>query len=144
MDPEDKIHSTFAAVATSLGYSEVHGRIISALMVADKPLSMDELKQKTGYSPASLSLSLDLLEVIGIIRKSKGNDRKLYARLEGDLIEGLRDAMMIKIQKEINSTLLELQELKGPKTKKSVAIVEKEVHRLKEYVNRLSKVDVPK
>ena len=44
----EKIHSTFAAVATSLGYSEVHGRIIAALLVNQEPLSLQELSEKTG------------------------------------------------------------------------------------------------
>lgn len=144
-DAIEKIHTTFAAVATSLGYSEVHGRIISALLVADRPLSMDELVAQTRYSPASISLSLDLLEIIGIVKKLKDRgDRKLYARLEGDLIEGLRNAMMLKLQKEISSTLAELDSLKSPKTKKSVASVEKEVRRLQEYIRRLSEVSVPR
>lgn len=145
-DDVEKIHSTFAAVATSLGYSEVHGRIISALLVADKPLSMEELTQRTKYSPASISLSLDLLEIIGIIKKMKGRgDRKLYARLDGDLIEGLRNAMMLKLQKEINSTLAELNAIKNSdaKTKRAVSTVEREVKRLQEYVQRLSEVKVP-
>ena len=144
MDAEEKIHSTFAAVASSLGYSEVHGRIISALLVAGKPLCMEELSQQTRYSPASISLSLDLLEIIGIIKKIKDpGDRKLYARLEGDLIEGLRNAMILKLQKEINSTLTELSSMKDAKTKKAVATVEKEVKRLQEYVRRLSEVKLP-
>ena len=144
MDAEEKIHSTFAAVAASLGYSEVHGRIISALLVAGKPLCMEELSQQTKYSPASISLSLDLLEIIGIIKKLKDpGDRKLYARLEGDIIEGLRNAMILKLQKEINSTLIELGSMKDAKTKKAVATVEKEVKRLQEYVRRLSEVKVP-
>lgn len=142
---EEKIHTIFASVATSLGYSEVHGRIISALLVADKPLCMDELTKQTKYSPASISLSLDLLEMIGIVKKIKGHgDRKLYARLEGDLIEGLRNAMILKLQKEINSTLVELNSLKtDAKTKRASAIVEKEVKRLQEYIRRLSDVKVP-
>ena len=144
MDAEEKIHSTFAAVAASLGYSEVHGRIISALLVAGKPLCMEDLSQQTKYSPASISLSLDLLEIIGIIKKLKDpGDRKLYARLEGDIIEGLRNAMILKLQKEINSTLTELGSMKDAKTKKAVATVEKEVKRLQEYVRRLSEVKVP-
>ena len=141
----EKIHSTFASVATSLGYSEVHGRIISALLVADRPLSMDELIMQTKYSSASISLSLDLLEIIGIVKKLKDRgDRKLYARLEGDLIEGLRNAMMLKLQKEIRGTLSELELLKNPKTRKSVSAVENEVKRLQEYIRRLSEVDVPR
>lgn len=142
---EEKIHSTFASVATSLGYSEVHGRIISALLVADRPLSMDELTGQTKYSPASISLSLDLLEIVGIVKKLKDRgDRKLYARLEGDLIEGLRNAMILKLQKEINSTLVELESLKNPKTRKAISAVEKEVKRLREYIQKLSEVGIPK
>lgn len=144
MDAEEKIHSTFASVATSLGYSEVHGRIISALLVAGKPLCMEELAQKTKYSPASISLSLDLLEIIGIIKKLKDpGDRKLYARIEGDLIEGLRNAMILKLQKEITGTLTELASMKDAKTKKAVSTVEREVKRLQEYVRRLSEVKIP-
>ncbi|HIG96896.1 MAG TPA: hypothetical protein HA230_00945 [Candidatus Aenigmarchaeota archaeon] len=147
MNGEEKIHSTFASVATSLGYSEVHGRIISALLVAGQPLSLEELTQQTKYSPASISLSLDLLEIIGIVKKMKDRgDRKLYAKLDGDLIEGLRSAMMLKLQKEITNTLDELNAIRNSdiKTKKAVAAVEKEVRRLQEYIKRLSEVPVPK
>jgi len=144
MEGEDKIHSTFAAVAASMGYSEVHGRIISALLVAGHPMSMDELTKQTGYSLASISLSLDLLEIIGIIKKFRSGDRKVYARLDGDLIEGMRNALMLKLQKEIISTLAELSVLKNdPKTKKPASVVEKEVKRLQEYLRRLSEVKVP-
>ena len=147
MNGEEKIHSTFASVAASLGYSEVHGRIISALLVAGQPLSLEELTQQTKYSPASISLSLDLLEIIGIIKKMKDRgDRKLYAKLDGDLIEGVRNAMMLKLQKEITNTLDELNAIRNSdtKTKKAVAAVEKEVRRLQEYIQRLSEVPVPK
>ena len=143
---EEKIHSVFAAVASSLGYSEVHGRIISALMIAQKPLSLDELVKQTKYSPASISLSLDLLEIIGIVKKLRDRgDRKLYARLEGDLIVGLRNAMIIKLQKEITNTLSELAQFRtDTKSKNAAAALEKEVRRLQEYVQRLSEVEVPK
>jgi DNA-binding transcriptional regulator GbsR (MarR family) len=142
---EEKIHTIFASVASSLGYSEVHGRIISALMVAQKPLSLDELVKQTKYSPASISLSLDLLEIMGIVKKMRDRgDRKLYARLEGDLIEGLRNAMVIKLQKEITGTLSELSQFKtDSKTRNAAAALEKEVRRLQEYVQRLSEVPVP-
>jgi DNA-binding transcriptional regulator GbsR (MarR family) len=147
MDLEEKIHSTFASVASALGYSEVHGRIISALVVAGEPLSLEELTRQTKYSPASVSLSLDLLEILGIVRKTKDRgDRKVYARIEGDLIEGLKNALMLKLQKDINGTLAELRAIEplDSKTRNSLTLVEKEVLRLKEYVRRLSEVEIPK
>ena len=145
-DIETKLLTTFASVASSIGYSEVHGRIIGALIVAQKNLSLQELAKKTGYSLAAISLSLDLLELVGIVKKVKNpNDRKLYAKLEGDVIQGLRNALIFKIQKEIISTLAEFERHKSDtKMKPVIANLEKEINRLGKYVDELSKVEIPK
>jgi len=145
---EEKIYSTFSSVAKSIGYSEVHARIISALLVADRQLSLQELSKKTGYSLASLSLSLDLLELLGIIAKTKNSgDRNLYVKLSGDLIDGLRKAMLFKIQKEITTTFSEFDKyrnVKDKKTKRAIFILEKEIKRLDDYVKKLAAIEVPK
>ncbi len=145
-DIESKLLATFASVASAIGYSEVHGRIIAALIVAQKPLSLQELAKKTSYSLAAISLSLDLLELVGIVRKVKNqNDRKLYAKLEGDVIEGLRNALILKVQKEIFSTLAEFERYKSDaKMKPVIASLEQEIERLGKYVDELSKVQIPK
>jgi DNA-binding transcriptional regulator GbsR (MarR family) len=145
-DVKEKLYSTFASVASSMGYSEVHGRIIAALLVAGKSLSLDELCKMTRYSSASISLSLDLLELVGIVKKVKNpGDRKLYVRIDGDLLEGLRKAFLFKLQKEIEVTLLELDNYKSDKEAKSlIGTLEKEVKRLDTYVKALSKVPLPK
>ncbi len=149
----EKIHSTFASVAASLGYNEVHGRILSVLLIEEQSLSLQDLCKSTGYSPASISLSLDLLELVGVVKKVKrSGDRKLYAKLDGDLLEGLRKALMFKLQKEISATLLDLKSYKekgtdgrqSPRAKNAILKMEKEVKRLEEYVNKLAAVDVPK
>ena len=67
MDAEKEIYSLFSSVTSALGYSEVHGRIIAALLVAKRPLSLDELSKKIGYSTSSVSLSLDFLELLDVI-----------------------------------------------------------------------------
>lgn len=145
-DAKDRIYSTFAAVASSMGYNEVHGRIIAALLVAGKSLSLDELCKMTRYSAGSISLSLDLLELVGIIKKLKNKgDRKLYVKIDGDLLDGLRKAFLFKLQKEINATLIEFDKHKSDKSvKKPIKILEKEVKRLDKYVADLSKVKLPK
>lgn len=141
----DKVYNKFSSVASSLGYSEVHGRILSALIIANRPLSMDELSKITGYSSASISLSLDFLELVGIVKKfKKKGDRKIYSRLDGDLLEGLRKAILFKLQKEIVRTLDELSVIKRSNNKKTIQLLEKELKRLEEYVIRLSKVPIPK
>jgi DNA-binding transcriptional regulator GbsR (MarR family) len=76
-----KIFATFASVASSLGFSEVHGTIIAAVLVANKPLSLQEIVKRTGYSLSSVSISIDLLELVGIVRKIRNlGDRKIYVR----------------------------------------------------------------
>lgn len=143
---EDRIYSAFASIASSLGYSDIHGRIISALLVADKPLCLQDLSRKTKYSDSAISLSLDLLELVGIIKKRKNmGDRKLYITLEGDLIEGLRRALTLKIQKEIITTLAEFEKYKyDKKNEHIISVFEKEIKRLQEYVDRLASVEIPK
>jgi DNA-binding transcriptional regulator GbsR (MarR family) len=87
-DIEKDIYSCFASIATTIGYSEIHGRIIAALTVSGKKMSLQELADKTGYSISTLSLSLDLLEFFGMVKKIKNaGDRKLYIELHGDLLE---------------------------------------------------------
>jgi DNA-binding transcriptional regulator GbsR (MarR family) len=143
MGAEDKIHSMFTAVVRSMGYSEVHGRIISSLFVADKDLSLQELGKRTGYSIPSISISLDLLELIGIIKKKKRvGDRKLYVRLNGDLLEGLRKALLMKMQKELVLTMDEFDSYRGKS--KGINKLEKELKRLEKYINSLAAVKIPK
>jgi DNA-binding transcriptional regulator GbsR (MarR family) len=145
------IYTTFAEIASTIGYSKIHGRIIAALLVSNKKLSLQELAKETGYSTSTISLSLDLLEFLGMIKKIKEvGDRKLYIELKGDLLEGVKKAFIIKLQKSITDTLSKFEEHKkvlknsrNSKDKKVINILnvlEKEVKRLDRYVNLLSKL----
>ena len=138
MIPESRLYALFANVASALGFSEVHGRVLAALLV-HKQLSLDELARHTRYSRAAISLSLDLLELLGFIRRVR-QQRKLYVRLEGDLLAGLRTALLFKIQKESAATLAELETQKGI----AATRLAKEIRRLQRYADALAKVPLPK
>ena len=146
MDIEERVYSMFSSIARTMGYSEVHARTLSVLLIEGKPVSLQELSKRTKYSLASLSISLDLLELLGIIKKiKKKGDRKLYVRLEGDILEGLRGAMLIKLQRDISTAINEFEDYKNDKKARKVASkLEKEMKRLEEYVNRLAAVELPK
>ncbi len=143
---QERIFSTFSSIASSLGYNEVHGRIIAALLVNNESVSLQELSEQTGYSPAAISLSLDLLELVGMIRKVKNvGDRKLYVKLDGDLLEGLRNALLLKLQKDIITTKIELEQYDtDEEAKHAIQKLKKELDRLQKYVDELAKVEVPK
>ena len=151
---QERIYSTFGEVASTIGYSPIHGRIIGALLVNGGEMSLQAVARETGYSLSMVSLSLDLLEIMGIIRKSrKPGDRNLYISLQGDLLETLKNAIAMKIRKSIDSTLSDFRNSQDEidnlpagereKIRKSIAILEKEIKRLESYVEILSKTRLP-
>jgi DNA-binding transcriptional regulator GbsR (MarR family) len=151
---EEKIYSTFAEVAGSIGYSPLHGRIIAALLVRGRELSLTELSRETGYSSSMISLSLDLLELLGVVKKvKKPGDRNLYVSLQGDLLEALKNAIVLRVKKSIDSTLGDFRRSRAetsslPKgerkrVEETISILEKEIRRLDRYVSILSGTRLP-
>ncbi len=151
---EDGIFSIFSELASTLGYSPIHGKIIGALLVEGNLMSLQRLAAKTGYSSGMVSISLDLLEVLGVIKRVKiSGDRKLYVKLEGDLLVILKNAVVIKVKKGIVNSLSDLSKkreeikgIKGPEKEnmeKTLDILESEIKRLEKYVNLLSGIKLP-
>lgn len=151
---ERDIYSTFADIASTIGYNEIHGRILAVLLVRGKKMSLQELAKETGYSISTISISLDLLEVLEMIRKvKKAGDRKLYIELHGDLLGGLKKAFLMKMQKNVSNTLDSFNKYKDALNKskdrrkdnvlKTLDILEKQVKRVDKYVALLSKIRLP-
>lgn len=151
---EKKILEDFSNVASTIGYSDLHGKIIAVLIVENKPISLQELSKKIGYSSSMISLSLDFLELLGVIKKiKKSGDRKLYIQFQGDLLECLKKAVLIKVQKSITNGLAEFEQSRkalghvhdGGKEKvlRTLNILEKEINRLNKYLEALSKIGLP-
>jgi len=155
LEIEKEIFSSFAGVASTIGYSDVHGKIIAALTVEGEPVSLQELAKKTGYSPAMISLSIDFLEVLGVVKKvKKTGDRQLYVAFEGNLLDCLRKAVLFKTEKSISDSLKQFEESKkelekisdGEEKKKvlrTLDILKKEINRLQAYTKILSEIELP-
>jgi len=151
---ERKIFSTFGEVAKSIGFSPVHGNIIAALLVSGTSISLQNIAKKTGYSASMVSLSLDFLEILGIIKKvKKPTDRNLYIELGSDLLDSLKRVMLMRMRKNISDSLLEfeqskkkLEKLKGENKRdvlKAINTLESQINRLKGYVDLLSEIKLP-
>ena len=152
---EEKIFADFANVGSSIGYSDLHGKIISVLLVESEPIPLQDLSKKTGYSTSMISLSIDFLELLGVVKRiKKSGDRKLYIQFKGDLLEILKKAILFKLQKAIVDSSIEFEESRkvlekignGEKKKvlRTLNILEKEIKRLEKYVEALSKVELPR
>ncbi|HPS92131.1 MAG TPA: helix-turn-helix domain-containing protein, partial [Methanothrix sp.] len=63
-----KIHmiDAFVKVANSCGCSDAVGVLRGTLFLADRPVSMDELVEKTGYSKSTVSANMSTLERQGL------------------------------------------------------------------------------
>ncbi|MCD6590610.1 MAG: hypothetical protein J7K72_01415 [Candidatus Aenigmarchaeota archaeon] len=151
---EKSIFNTFTEITKTMGFSPIHGNIIAALFVYDKMLSLKDLARKTGYSTSMISISLDFLELLGIIKKvKKPTDRKLYIRLNGDLLFTLKNIFLMRISKSIGDSLNDLQRykkilsrLKGKEKAdvlKAVVSLEAQIKRLDTYLKILSDIEMP-
>jgi DNA-binding transcriptional regulator GbsR (MarR family) len=151
---KNQILGTFAMVAESIGYSPLHGKIIGVLLVKDRPMSLSEIARETGYSSSMISLSLDFLEVLEVVKKiKKSGDRKLYVELSGDLLSILKKAIVIRVKKSINESLQDfnesrdqfekLEEEERERVEKTINTLESELERLSSYVNLLSQIELP-
>jgi len=153
-DIKEKIYSTFANIASSLGYSEVHGRIIACLLIHEDPISLSVVAKETGYSPSMVSLSIDFLETVGMVKRvKKPGDRKLYLKSNGSLLDGLKRALIVRLEKNVSNSFQEFEEYKkelkkisGENSKKLLKAVDKlehEIKRMDRYIKILSKVKLP-
>jgi DNA-binding transcriptional regulator GbsR (MarR family) len=151
---KEKIYSAFANIAKSLGYSEVYGRIIACLIIHEEPVSLSEVAQQTGYSPPMVSLSIDFLETVGMVKRVKRpGDKKLYLQSSGNLLDGLKKVILVKIQNSVSTSLKEfeeyrkeIKELKKKESKnlfKAIDLLEKEIRKMDEYVKILSEMNLP-
>jgi DNA-binding transcriptional regulator GbsR (MarR family) len=154
---KQRLYASFANVAALMGYSEVHGRIIAALTAAGGPMSLGDLAKETGYSLSSISTSLDLLEVLGMVRRVKvAGDRRVYVALDGDLLEGLKRAIVMKGQKGVENAFKEFQSFEAAlaslppddadreKVANILATLRGELERLQLYLDLLGGIGLPK
>lgn len=152
-DGEKKIIAAFADVASALGYSDTHGKIIAVLIIEQKALSIQEIADKLNCSLASISLSIDFLDALGVIKKfKKESDRKVYVLLKADLLECLRRAVILRMEKAVSETLADFEKekqiakkSKSAKSKKllnAINLLEKEISRLKEMVSLIQGIEL--
>ncbi|MDD1739893.1 MAG: MarR family transcriptional regulator [Methanothrix sp.] len=92
-------------VANSYGCCDAVGVLRGTLFLADRPISMDELVEETGYSKSTVSTNISTLERQGLVRRViiPGDKRYHYIpvtdpdSLKRDLIANMRQGMQVII-----------------------------------------------
>ena len=92
-------------VANSYGCCDAVGVLRGTLFLADRPISMDELVEETGYSKSTVSSNISTLERQGLVRRViiPGDKRYHYIpvtdpdSLKKELIANMRQEMQVII-----------------------------------------------
>ena len=68
---ERKIISSWEDIAEARGFDRAAGTVICVMFIENRPLSQQEIAEKTGYSIPTVSKTLKILYPLGSIRKLK-------------------------------------------------------------------------
>jgi DNA-binding transcriptional regulator GbsR (MarR family) len=96
--------------AKSKGYSDACGVLRGTLFLADRPLSLDDLVEETGYSKSTVCLNMNLLENLGIAKRVAvpGDKRSRYVALSD--ANAMKAALLANIKKEVQAILSALDQ----------------------------------
>ena len=133
--------SNFEVLFKARGLSAVHGRLFGALILSDTALSQEQLAKQTSYSIPAVSLSLDELTRLRLIKKTrKRGDRKNYYTTDADLvqifrkfIESIHDEHVVPFNRTLNNV---------PRTSRTENLqkLAKNMNKLQEYLEKVLEV----
>ncbi len=83
------------------GYSDACGVLRGTLFLADQPMSLDELVENTGYSKSTISVNMNILESLGLVRRVvvPGDKRSRYATISDP--NSMKAILLSNIKKEV-------------------------------------------
>lgn len=95
------IQNSFIQWARMKGYSDSTGFLAGLVFLSKEPLSLDELCQETGYSKSTVSLNMNLLARLGLVKRImiRGDKRHIYAPITDPLV--IRNIILGSINAEI-------------------------------------------
>jgi len=91
--------------AKSKGYSDACGVLRGTLFLADEPLSLDDLAERTGYSKSTVCLNMNLLENLGIAKRvvAPGDKRSRYVIVTDP--NSMKASLLTNIKREVQLLL---------------------------------------
>ncbi|MCX6669617.1 MAG: hypothetical protein NTV25_07410 [Methanothrix sp.] len=87
--------------ANNKGYSDAVGVLRGTLFLVEKPMSMDQLVEETGYSKSTVSSNMGLLENLGLARRLVTPGDKRYHYVPVTDPDSLKKAMLSNVRADI-------------------------------------------
>ena len=108
----EELLEVFENLQKSKGLDNLTSRIIARLFIEPKEVAMEDLAKETGYSLASISNKIKMLEQAGFIqRKSKPKTKKVYLYMEKDFPKIIKDIFIRMQQVQIGTLKLQVPKL---------------------------------
>ncbi len=123
----------FNKIAKSFGLDDLSSKVVSVLYLEPEEVPMEDLAKKTGYSLASISNTMRLLENMGFVQRiKKPGTKKVYFYMEKDLAKlnimkiNAANEHFIKPAKEFLPQLINKykSKVKDEKSRKKLRIIE--------------------
>ena len=130
------------------GMDRALGSIVGILYIEPEPVAMEDIAKKTGYSLASISNKVKMLEQIGMVSKThKPGTKKIYLSVDKDMSKAMI-GMLTKKLSALNMVTSSVPEMldkyknkaKTEKDKKKVALVENYYKQISQFENIIAKI----
>lgn len=113
-------------IGRNIGMDSVVGKIIGTLFLEPAELSLDEIAEKTGYSLATISNKMRLMESIGLVnRLRKPSSKKVYYNMQRDMFEIMQRKINICYRLHVNGAKTYLPTLIQKYQKKKLSATQK-------------------
>ncbi len=125
------------------GFDSLTSRLIMLLYIEPEEISMDELSEKTGYSLASVSNKMKVLEGLRVVsRIKKPGTKKIFFYMEKDMLKLQKQKIEAFYEKFIEPSKKRLPEIiSSAKKAKLDEVSKKKLEIIKNYSKQVESLD---
>jgi len=140
---EEEFISFAEEVFKSFGLDCLSSKLIGIIYLEPKEISMENLSKQTGYSLASISNKMKLLEGIGIVQRvKKPGTKRVFYFMDKSIINIIKRKVQLSYEKEVLPAKKRIPEIIEKYKGTAMDSNEKDkMDIIKEYYNQILKVE---
>ncbi len=130
--------ANFEVLFKARGLSAVHGRVFGSLLLSEEEMTQKQIAKAAGYSVPAVSIALDELEKIRLVKKKK-LQRTFFYYTDADLPKIMKNFLQAIKKDYVEPFLREMKDYQKTSTLKKF---EKNMKKLDVYLSKLLEVQV--
>ena len=141
-DVRDKFINYICSTCDDFGLNRFVAQLYGILYLCDKPISLDELTERSGSSKGNVSINIRELEKWGAVRKIwKKGSRKDYYEAELDIKKIISNKLKVSVHKRVADVSNILKEADSAIQKAKEDLTGEEKRLAEVYGERLKKIE---